>query len=82
MPFEVGDKIRWTRQQIYDVGECGSWTAAKGQTAVVTRVGELTILRVDDPGWFLKDYNGGLISVETYCVDSVFDVVPRVMCAR
>lgn len=62
--FRPGALVAWVRQAGYEVGESGIWTAAQGQKAKVSVVDDEYIhLEIEEPGFFLRDYNGGHISI-------------------
>lgn len=62
--FKKDDKVEFRQQWNYEVGEGGWFTAARFQSARVTKVDdEYVHLVVDDPGMFLIRYNGGHVSV-------------------
>lgn len=64
LPVAGPERWYFPKQYTFEVGECGRWTAAAGQKATLVSIDDEYIhLRIDDPGQFLMDYNGGQISV-------------------
>ena len=61
----AGDRIVFEGMYTWEVGESiGRFTAAVNQTATIIRIDDEYIhLRMDDPGFFLKDYSGGCVSL-------------------